>query len=114
VKRSRLLDGAQNFCGPVDEKIRVRIRSYLAAPTEDGWSDIAGVIITPSLRCGSLWQWVMAVDPTFPNTGPSYDHLFKQKSGWSRIPDAVLLARSIKAALSSLGLTSPTCESGEG
>lgn len=104
-KQARLLDGATNFCGPVDEKIRARIRSYLASPTEDGWSDIAGVIITPSLCCGSLWQWVMAVDPTFPNTGPVTNSQRGLVRGWARIPDAVLLARAIRAALRSLETT---------
>jgi hypothetical protein len=99
MQARKLLDGATNFCGEVDEKIRTRIRAYLDEPTEAGWSDIAGIIITPSLRCGSLWQWVMVVDPTFPNTGPSYDRNFKQRARWKRIPDALLLARAIRAAL---------------
>jgi len=102
VKRSRLLDGASNFCGPLDEKIRARIRAYLSAPTEAGWSDIAGVIITPSVSHGSLLQWVHAVDQTFPKIEPRYDPLFNKLTGWTRIPDAVLLARAIRSALRSL------------
>jgi hypothetical protein len=106
VKRPRLLDGAQNFCGPVGEKIRARIRAYLAAPTEDGWSDIAGVIITPSTCCGSLLEWVQSVDQTLPKIEPHYDPLLNKLTGWPRIPDPVLLARAIRAALKSLGSTS--------
>ena len=101
----KLLDGATNFCGPVGEKIRTRIRAYLAAPTEERWSRIAGVIITPSVSCGSLWEWVMAVDPTFPRTETVTNSKGETVRGWSRIPDAVTLARAIRAALRSLGST---------
>jgi hypothetical protein len=107
-KKPKLLDGAQNFCGPVGEKIRARIRAYLAAPTEDGWSDIAGVIITPSVSCGSLLEWVQVVDnPTLPKIEPHYDPLLNKLTGWPRIPDPVLIARAIRAALRSLGSTEP-------
>lgn len=93
---SRLLADAQNFCGPLSPEIRARIIAYLSAPSEDGWSDIAGIIVAPSIRRGSLWQAVMAVDPTFPNEGPVTDRRGKRLRGWSRIPDAVLLARAIR------------------
>lgn len=91
-----LLAEARNFCGPLDRKIRARIVAFLSAPTEAGWDDIAGIIIAPSLRRGSLWQAVMAVDPTFPNEGPATDSRGKRVRGWSRIPDALLLARAIR------------------
>ena len=107
--KPRLLDGAQNFCGPVGEKIRARIRAYLEAPTEAGWTEIAGVIITPSVATGSLLWWVNTVDaraprdnPTLPKIEPHFDNVFHKLTGWSRIPDPVLLARAIKAALRSL------------
>lgn len=93
---SGLLGAARNFCGPLDPKIRARIRAYLAAPSEAGWDDIAGIIIAPSLRCGSLWQAVMAVDPTFPNEGPVTNSRGRRVRGWARIPDALLLARAIR------------------
>ncbi len=85
--------------GPLTPDVRQRVAAYLAAPSERGWEDINSVIIKPEGHPRTLWQAVRAVDPSFPSTGPKYS-LGRRVEGWKRIPNAILLARAIKQALS--------------
>jgi hypothetical protein len=83
--------------GTFSDAARRRIFRYLAHPTRRGWNDIHGIIINwPSPETHTIWLAVIAIDPTFPRSAPAEGPLIKR---WPRIPDAVLLARAIKTAL---------------
>jgi hypothetical protein len=100
-----LFDGANNMFGPINEELKGRIVRYLHAPTPEGWDDIHGIIINDHanlLQPRTIWQAVIKVDATFPKTGPrttTKDGVVIRSQGWKRYPDAITLARAIKAAL---------------
>ena len=85
-----LLDKAQNLFGPLDSEIRARIIRFLNDPTEPNWDDIYSIIITDRFDVRTIWQAVTAIDPKFPRS--------KRKGPWPKVPDALTVARAIKAA----------------
>lgn len=101
---SRLLDGCRNMYGPLAPDIRRRIAAYLAAPSVDGWDDVHSIIVSDdNPRCRTLWQAVIAVDPSFPRTGapePAGKRITAQARWRGRFPDAVTVARAIRLACS--------------
>ncbi len=93
-----LLDNARNVFGPLGPDLRERLVRLLDAPTSETWQAAQSIILNnnaPLLghkRPRTLWQAVVAVDPTFPNEGPPTGQ------PWSRVPDALTVARAIKEA----------------
>ena len=92
-----VLDRATNGLGhPLAPQARTALRNYLRAPSPTGWQAIHSLIID---RQGTtVWQAVLAVDPTFPAAGPSWNTAGRV-TDWSRVPDAVLLLRALHRAL---------------
>lgn len=93
----RVLDDAANMFGPLDANIRMRIQRYLHDPSAENWSDIHSILIKPFV---TIWQAVILIDPSFthiglPHSGFPTDHTER----WSKWPDALLVMRAIKAAL---------------
>ena len=91
------LDLARNLYGRLKPRERTRIRALIYQPTEDTWED-AHSIVVGSDGWMTLWQAVLAVDPTFPNVGPATDARGRQISRWARIPNQELLAAALKYA----------------
>lgn len=86
-----ILDNATNFAGrPISAQHRAAIGRFLLEPTERNWDAIYSIIIAPSMRRGTIWQAVLAIDPTFPTIMPG--------PNWLRVPDAMLVARAIREA----------------
>lgn len=87
------LEMARNFLeGRLTPDIRRRLQAVVNNPTQETWSNAHSIIINPHGRVSTLWQAVMAVDPTFPNAGPRRGEL------WERIPSQDLLVRAIRYA----------------
>lgn len=86
-----------NMFGPVDAKIRVRLRQVLSKPRRY-WDRDHGLILRnrPHL---TLWQAIIAIDRTFPRTGRVTDSQGRIVEDWRRYPDSVLVGRAIKHAL---------------
>lgn len=85
------LDHATNFVGsPLSERSRTLIGRFLLDPSESNWDAIYSIVVARSMRRGTIWQAVLAIDPTFPTSKPD--------PHWTRIPDAMLVARAIKEA----------------
>lgn len=94
----KFLNNATNILGKLSPQVQARIQAYLENPTTDGWQDISGIIVNhASIRHGTIWQAIRAVDPTFPNEGRTTGQGEVTKE-WTRIPDAMLVARAIKQA----------------
>ncbi len=95
-----LLDKANNMFGALDPGIKARIANFIESPTEENWNDIHGIIVRAPF--GSVWRAVIALDPTFPRTGPITNSTGHRITGWKRIPDAMLVARAIRRMTDSL------------
>lgn len=89
-----LLDKADNMFGALQPEIKARINNFLATPTEENWNDIHSIIVRAPF--GTVWRAVLAIDPTFPRTGPTSYRNGVRLEGWQRIPDAMLVARAIR------------------
>ncbi len=93
------LDLARNAFGPLPEKVRRRIRRYLAGPTEPRWDDVSSIIVNwQSADCHTLWQAVLAVDPTFPRVGRRTDQHGRILEHWARIPEPKLVVEALRFA----------------
>lgn len=60
------LQRATNLFGRLQPEVKDRVVKYLNGPTESGWAEIHGILISPRI---TIWQAVIRVDPTFPKTG---------------------------------------------
>lgn len=89
----QLCDG---FGRPLASDTRRRIARYLKNPTFRRWCDIAGIVVRPGIF--TLWQAVIAVDPTFPTVGRTVNDRGRVIKEWARIPDAVLIMRALRYA----------------
>lgn len=89
------LDKARTMFGPLKPEYRAKLVKYLKQPTEKGWDQIHGIVISQRFGVNTVWQAVLAVDPTFPRSADC-----KPRGGnrWSRIPDAILVTRAIQQA----------------
>ena len=139
MRHRPLLDSATNIHGQLSEDVRARVARYLEAPSAEGWDDINGIVINHAAGLGharpaTIWQAVIAVDPSFRNISIPQPAsrcpicgvpIYKRKCGhcgnvlrasqielvgrrpavqrWTRWPDALLLARAIRAALADQG-----------
>ncbi|MCI0563915.1 MAG: hypothetical protein MN733_36030 [Nitrososphaera sp.] len=85
------LEMARNLLeGRLISDIRRRLQAVVNKPTQKTWSNAYSIILNPHGRINTLWQAVMAVDPTFPNIGP------RRGEQWERIPSQDLLLRAIR------------------
>lgn len=91
------LDMARNMFGKLEPETRERLQAVLDDPSDDTWSNAYSVIIGAD-RWMTLWQAVLAVDPTFPKIGPSTDQRGRRIEGWRRIPSQELLLTALKYA----------------
>lgn len=95
----RLLDGAENMFGKLDAALVARIQAFLDAPTVDTWDRCHSILIRPFV---TVWQAATYVDPTLARISKPYAWDGKAPTPaerWARCPDALTVARGIKAAL---------------
>lgn len=88
------LNLAKNMFGSLGVDIRRRILHYLLTPTNDAWSDISGIIVGMG-RTMTIWQNVIAVDPTFPKRGRLTDKDDNVVEEWKRIPTPELIKKAL-------------------
>lgn len=80
-----LLDDCRNVFGPLDEKVRDRIKSYLIEPGIEAWEDIKGFIISAH-SFGTVWTHCVETIPGFPRSGASERTDGATAREWTRIP----------------------------
>ncbi len=91
------LNLATNLFGSLGVDIRRRIIHYIAKPTAKGWDDIHGIIINNGVGFGfTIWQAVIAIDPTFPKTGRSTNLKGKTIEEWAKIPTSELIEKALR------------------
>lgn len=94
---------AENLFGKLDDDARRRLTAVIDNPCEETWSDAHSLIVTMGkggVLGATLWQAVLWVDPTFPDSGPLTDAAGDRLCGWDRIPDRDLLLRALRWAVS--------------
>lgn len=88
------LDKATNYHGPLSPDVRARLATFFNAPSAETWDDVYSIVINPkSLRRGTVWQAVSAIDPTFPRSCAAFA---SPALKWERIPDPITVARAIR------------------
>ena len=89
-----------NIYGPLSAQIRRRLRDVLRDPRRY-WDRDHGIMVRGGAhdpRWLTLWQAIMAVDPTFPKIGKLTDQAGRVIEDWPRYPDQVLIARALRYA----------------
>lgn len=97
-----VLGEARNLLGdPVSNDIRKRIQRFLNHPGCESWDDIHGIAIAPFT---TVWQAVLAIDPSFPSRGRLTNQRGRVLEEWSAIPLPLTVMRAIRTVVSREGL----------
>lgn len=91
------LDLAKNMFGKLKPEYKTMLRAVLYHPTEETWEDAHSIIVGAD-EWMTLWQAVIAIDPTFPQVGPSTDSSGRVVKRWRRIPTQALLLAALQYA----------------
>jgi hypothetical protein len=95
------LDLASNVFGRLPLRIRQRLQAVVDSPNQDTWDDAYSIILNGRTFM-TLWQAVIAVDPTFPRSGPvtTCDGNGRELSRetWARVPARDVLLRALRYA----------------
>lgn len=92
TENSRLIAECRNVFGGLKGDVWKRLLAVLNNPCQRTWNDAHTIIITGA-RMTSLWQAVLAVDPTFIRSKPC-------EEPWPTVPDQFTLCRAIRHATS--------------
>lgn len=93
-----ILDNCNNLYGSLDKDLSSKIKNYISQPynTSDEWNDIAHIIIDACDHTfTTIWQALIMLEPSFPQSGRSYDENGKIVKDWLRIPCGFDVARAI-------------------
>lgn len=94
VDVERELEMARNVFGKLKPREKTRLRAALYHPDEKTWDDAYTIIIGADAKT-SLWQAVIAVDPTFPDTVNPREEGVER---WDRIPSQETLVAALRYA----------------
>lgn len=89
-----IFEGFDNAFGRLQEPERERLQAVLDNPCEKTWDNAFSIILSWE-RNYTLWQAVIAVDPTFPRTGPRTGPRGRKLESWSRVPNRDTLLRAM-------------------
>jgi len=96
----REIDMARNWFGfPLTEDCRTRLMTVLETPNRDTWDDAFSIILNGEVGLGlTVWQAVIALDPSYSDIGRVTDFEGNIISDWKRIPDRELLRQAVAYA----------------
>lgn len=97
VDIERELARSVNLWGRLTAPIKTRLRAAVYQPTEETWNNAYSIIVG-SDGWMTLWQAVIAVDPTFPRSGPATDARGRQVERWEKVPSQETLIRALRYA----------------
>lgn len=92
-----VFDGLDNMFGTIKPDIRKRLQAVIDNPCLKTWGNSYSIILSWR-RNYTLWQAVIAVDPTFPRMGPRTDQRGKVLENWQRIPNRDTILKAILLA----------------
>lgn len=88
----------RTILGPLTKDTVTMVMEYVTnpAPTDEDWDRIHSRVINNSSKARTVWQAVVAIDPTFPR------EILANPKGrkWPRVPDPLTVARAVRSALS--------------
>ena len=91
----KTIDLCKNMRGDLSPDLKKEIKKYIVTPSVEQWDKVAHIIVDPS-GVTTLWNAVIAVDPSFPTRGRVTDHEGRLLKDWERIPEPILVLRAIK------------------
>jgi len=94
INIDRELFMARNMLGVLDNNYKDRIRAVVENPTQKTWDDTHCIIIG-SDGWTTLWQAVLAVDPSFPR---SARHNEDGSTNWTKIPNTGTILQALNYA----------------
>lgn len=83
--------------GPLDDRQRGRLQSLIDSPSQATWEEAHSVILDRD-SWTTLWQAILAIDPSFPRTGQTTDARGNVVAPWPRIPSPQLVVQAINYA----------------
>jgi hypothetical protein len=87
--------GRNSVGGPLSAVAKARIAALLEQPCDDTWGNAHGIVLFHET---TLWQAIIAIDPTFPKHGRSSDGKGGKIGSWPRIPTRELTMKAIRFA----------------
>jgi len=89
-KTTLAIEFASNLFGSLPVESKERIKRYLNKPTHKNWDDIYCLIISDgsSRKLSTIWQAVVAIDPSFPQSAGCNTSCKDLKKKWPTIPSA--------------------------
>lgn len=91
------LASATNLFGYVGADYAARIILFLNEPTARHWDDVHGILIDGG-SWTTVWQAVIALDPSYSHIGRVTDLGGKIVKDWTKVPTADLVRRAIHYA----------------
>lgn len=91
------LDFATNLFGKMKSPERSRLMALINNPNQQTWDDAHGIILNRQ-NWMTLWQAILAIDPTFPTRGQAKDDRGRVVEKWPRVPTSDLVIRALKYA----------------
>lgn len=91
------LDLASSMLGSLTPDARRRVLELHARPSRRTWDAAYSIILHgPSML--TLWQAVLAVDPSFPRTGKCTDTRGRILQDWPAVPSSAVIRRAVRYA----------------
>jgi hypothetical protein len=87
------LEFTTNMLGKLSDEKKENIMDYLKHPSYNQWEEISHYLIAPNK---TLWQAVIAIDPTYPKRGRKTDTQGKILKDWDVIPTAEQIKDAIR------------------
>jgi len=92
------LDMASNLFGKLGTDVRERLTAAIENPCNETWDDAHSIILNRE-SWTTLWQAVIAVDPSFPKTGPCHNtREGLPRDAWPCVPDAETIVQAVNYA----------------
>lgn len=94
------IEMSRNMFGILKAPMREALYNYYEFPNADNWNDIYAIVISSRGRISTVWQAVLAVDPSFPNRIPADAWDTENESArWTRVPSRELFVEALNIAL---------------
>ena len=101
------VESAKNMFGALKPETKQRLEAVLDHPSSKTWEDAYSIVVNSKWvgseqggypRDLTLWQAVIAVDPSYARIGKSTDIHGNVVKDWAKIPDRLTLYRALRYA----------------